>query len=134
MIAILLRNFAARPELLLKFYSRVVPTDMPPHERWLVDHQAWGALFQATWYLNKEEEPLNDSGKSILDRWLNYIDTDDKKGWSCCVPLHDHEDTWCTKEFNRFDRAIVHIRGHHLGLKPYPCEGGCKAQNWYAKK
>jgi len=83
------------------------------------------------WYLNQEEEPLNHSGQSILYRWLNLLETEQKKEWGCCVPLE--EEKWCEYTNIRQDRAITHVRTH-LGLKPYPCEGRCGNSDWYAEK
>lgn len=107
-----------------------VPSEATPRDKWLIDFKAWEELSQEMWCLNQEEEPLNHSGQSVLFRWLNRIGTDERKGWSCCVPLK--ENMWCTYTSNRPDRAITHVRGH-LGLKPYPCEGECGNQDWYAE-
>jgi hypothetical protein len=102
---------------------------LSPAERSLVDERMWEALFREVWYLKQEEEPLNYSGKSILVQWLN--ESEERNMLICCVPLGDG--TYCAYTNNRLDRAITHIRGH-LGLKPYPCEGSCGNQDWYAEK
>ena len=108
----------------------IVPSEASRREKWLIDVKAWKEMFRKSWYLKQEEEPLNQSGQSILFRWLNHFETDERKGWSCCVPLE--EETWCEYTNSRSDRAITHVRGH-LGLKPYPCEGKCGNQDWYAE-
>ena len=100
-------------------------------EKWLVDIKAWEGLFQERWYLNQELEPLNHLGRSILCQWLNNSKIERREGWSCCVPLE--EDVWCTQANLSLDRALAHVRGH-LGLKPFPCEGMCGSQYWYAEK
>jgi hypothetical protein len=106
----------------------IVPTEASLEERWTKNHEEWSALSQETWYLNQELEPLNHSGHSILDLWLNSFETKERKWWQCRVPLS--EGTWCTKEINRKDRAIIHVRGH-LGLNPFPCGGKCGNIDWY---
>lgn len=111
--------------------SPTVLSQVSPQERWRIDRAAWDALSEDTWYINQEEEPLNHLGKSLLDRWLKDSENEQRKWWQCRVPLD--EGTWCNKEFNRFDRAIIHVR-IHLDLKPYPCEGLCKKQKWYAEE
>ena len=74
-------------------------------------------------------------GKSVLERWINHPNTEDQSVWRCDVPLEleDGEKTFCKEEFLRLDRAITHVRGH-LDHKPFPCEGHCKKQNWYAQE
>jgi hypothetical protein len=105
------------------------PGELSPREPWLIDREAWEALSQEKWYLNQEEEPLNHSGKSILVRWVNCLETVEGPCWRCRVPMKI--EGWCPKTFTRIDRAIAHVR-NHLGLKPYPCEGLCGQHNWYA--
>jgi hypothetical protein len=100
-------------------------------EKWLMDTKAWEELFQEMWYLNQEEEPLNHLGQSVLFRWLNPFETEERRGWSCGVPLENEK--WCTHTISRPDRAVTHVRGH-LGHKPYACEGVCGNQYWYAEK
>jgi len=95
----------------------------------LRDRRSWEALFQEVWYLKQEEEPLNHLGQSILYRWLER--SEERRCWSCCVPLEDGK--LCGYIINRSDRAVIHVRGH-LGLKPYPCEGNCWNEGWYAEK
>jgi hypothetical protein len=68
---------------------------------------------------------------SSLVRWLNLRETEERKWWSCCVPLEGG--TWCKYESERIDRAVTHVRGH-LDHKPYPCEGKCENQQWYAEE
>ena len=107
----------------------IVPSEASRRDRWLIDIKAWEELFRETWYQNQEEEPLNYSGQSILFRWLNRLETEERNGWSCCVPLEENQ--WCTYTSSRPDRAITHVRAH-LGLKPYPCEKEteCGNQGW----
>ena len=97
----------------------------------LRDEPDWEGLFQEVWYLKQEEEPSNHLGQSILFRWLNHFETEERTGWSCCVPLGN--DKRCTYTSVRPDHAIIHVRDH-LGLKPYLCEGKCENQDWYAEK
>ena len=97
----------------------------------LRDERDWEGLFQEMWYLKQEEEPSNHLGQSILFRWLNHFETEERKEWSCCVPLGN--DKRCTYMSVRPDDAITHVRDH-LGLKPYLCEGKCENQDWYAEK
>jgi len=66
-----------------------------------------------------------------LGRWLSRLEAKEKKGWRCDVPVEG--ETWCRNEIERIDRAIIHVRTH-LDLKPYPCEGRCNKENWYAEK
>jgi len=106
-----------------------VPSEASPREKWLLDIKAWEELFQETWYLKQDEEPLDQSGQSTLFRWLDRFESEEGKGWTCCVPVE--KDKWCRKKISRSDRAITHVRTH-LGLKPYPCEGDCGNQAWYA--
>jgi hypothetical protein len=94
-------------------------------ERWLIDREAWKALSQEMWYLNQEEEPSTTSGKSILVRWLSFLERKEGHCWQCCVPMQ--VEGWCLRTFpgsRTTDQVLEHIRDH-LGLKPYPCEGAC---------
>jgi len=109
----------------------IVLSEVPHREKWLLDIKAWEELFQESWYLDQAKEPLNQSGQSMLFRWLDRAEGAERKMWRCCVPVGTH--TWCERKFSHMDRAITHVRGH-LGLKPYPCEGGCGKQAWYANK
>ncbi len=112
-------------------YIFLVPSQAPLQEQWKIDREYWDAQLEEPWYLNQVEEPENDVGKSILDRWLDPLEAKDEKGWRCRFPKPG--ETWCNETIKRFDRAIVHVRGH-LNLKPYPCEGDCNKPNWYAKR
>ena len=109
----------------------LVPNQASPREKWELDRRHWDAQLQETWYVDQVEEPENHEGKSILVRWLDRLEAKEKKGWRCCVPLKG--ETWCTEEIDRPDRAIIHVRAH-LDLKPYPCEGHCHKEIWYAEK
>jgi len=103
---------------------------MTPQEQWLIDREEWKALLREMWYLQQEEEPSIYSGKSVLIRWLDNFKPEGETGWTCCVPLEN--ETWCGRRINHLDRAIAHVRGH-LGLRPYPCEGQCGKEIWYAE-
>jgi hypothetical protein len=97
-------------------------------ECWLIDRDAWEALSRSPWYLHQEIEPRDPrTGKSFLLQWL--IPSAGQGRWQCHVPIEG--EGWCLKTFTRADRGITHVRGH-LGHKPYPCQGRCGDQNWYA--
>lgn len=106
-----------------------VESDATPREKWLIDWEAWQEYYREPWYLNQEEEPLNHEEKSVLVRWLDEPGTEGGGKWTCRVPLKG--ETWCKHKIKRPDRAITHVR-RHLNLRPYPCEGKCKNQIWYA--
>jgi hypothetical protein len=127
LIATILCSFTWVISYVLNF--SLVPNQAPLQEQWQRDRKDWDALLKEEWYLNQVEEPENHLGKSSLVRWLDRIEDKEKKGWRCCVPLEG--ETWCTDEIDRIDRAIIHVRVH-LDLKPYPCEGNCNKENWYA--
>ena len=128
-LAIILYLFIRIVSYILK--TPLVPTEASPREQWERDRRDWDAQLQETWYVDQVEEPENLVGKSILVRWLDPLEAKEKKGWRCCVPLEG--ETWCEDEIERIDRAIIHVRVH-LDLKPYPCEGHCNEENWYAEK
>ena len=127
---------APLPSALHLGYSEVafdppkVPGQATPQEKWLIDWEAWGSLFQETWYLNREKEPSNYSGKSVLTRWLDpYEDEGGAVLWRCHVPMEGER--WCHNTTIRLDRGIAHVR-NHLNFKPYRCEGQCGDEDWYA--
>jgi hypothetical protein len=109
----------------------LVPSQATPPEKWQLDRNAWDAQLQEAWYLDQVEEPLDHTGTSVLARWLHPLEGEGEKGWRCRAPIEG--ETWCTEEIKRKDRAVIHVRVH-LDLKPFPCEGHCKKQNWYAEK
>ena len=106
-----------------------VPSMMLRRDKWLIDIKTLELYLQERWYLNQEMEPLTWNGKSILWKWLNQVEIEGRYKYSCCVPLQ--EDQWCTYMTHCLDCAIAHVRGH-LGHNPYPCEGMCGNQHWYA--
>jgi hypothetical protein len=79
------------------------------------------------------EEGKNHDGHSILADWLEQIP--DKKFWRCKVPVEDSDGDPCGAGFSRTDRAIVHIRGKHLEMRPFRCDmgGKCEISNWLAQ-
>ena len=107
------------------------PSQASHREKWLLDIKAWEELFQETWYLDQAEEPLNQSGQSILFRWLDRFEGAKGNVWRCCVPVGTH--TWCEHKFSREDRAIIHVR-NHLGLKTVPLRRRVQESTWYANK
>lgn len=72
------------------------------------------------WFERNEPEPRH-LGKSIL---LGFFHRLLPNSPLCCS--FDE----CDRTFDRQDRAIAHIRQHHLGRKPYQCAGACGKQGW----
>ena len=101
-------------------------------ETWEIDRENWKINAESDWFKNQELEPLYPfNGKSILIQWLKEVD--EGIGWVCCVPL-DSEQSWCDHgPFNRFDRAVAHVR-KHLGLRPFRCRGECGWFEWYVPR
>lgn len=77
-------------------------------------------VLTSPWFHADELEPQNDSQQSVYLRFLHR--SAETRQYRC---LFDH----CHKVFDRQDRALGHIRGHHLGHLPFACPGGCLAGN-----
>ena len=92
----------------------------------------WDALKSQLFNTTGIEEGKNYAGQSILTNWLELLP--DRKFWTCKVPIGSFDGRPCGAGFTRVDRAIVHIRGKHLEMRPYRCENGgnCQAPNWLA--
>ena len=108
----------------------VVPNQNTPQQSWEADREMWEAYADLDWFKKQDIEPnYPHNGKSILLQWLK----EDDKGmsWTCRAPL-DSKAHWCGHgPFKRLDRAIAHVR-KHLRLKPFPCQGDCGIEGWYA--
>ena len=101
----------------------IVRSQATPLERWeLLKSQLSGLI--------GIEEGRNHAGQSILTEWLEQ--TADKTSWTCKVPREGSDGYPCGAGFSRVDRAIVHIRGKHLDMRPYCCGNGghCQIANW----
>ena len=92
--------------------------------------ERWESLKSQLYGTSGIEEGKNYTGQSILTDWLEQIP--DKKSWTCKVPFEGSGGHPCGAEFSRVDRAIVHIRGKHLDMRPYCCGNGgnCQVLNW----
>ena len=92
----------------------------------------WDALKNQLFNTIGMEEGKNYAGQSILTDWLEQFP--DRKSWTCKVPVGGPDGRPCGAGFSRVDRAIVHIRGKHLDMRPYLCENGgnCQMPNWLA--
>ena len=101
----------------------IVRSQGAPEDRWEpLKNQLYGT--------SGIEEGKNYAGHSILTEWLEQMP--DKKSWTCKVPLDGPGGPTCGAGFSRVDRAIVHIRGKHLDMRPYLCGNGgnCQMPNW----
>jgi hypothetical protein len=78
-------------------------------------------ILHSEWFTEKTEEP-RPMGRSILADFLHRPDP--QSSLKCRFD-------GCTKTFDRQDRAVAHIRQHHLDIKPYACEGACGKRGWY---
>jgi hypothetical protein len=92
----------------------------------------WDALKSQLFNTSGIEEGKNYAGQSILTYWLEQLP--DKRFWICKVPVEGSGGHPCGATFSRVDRAIVHIRGKHLDMRPYRCgnDGKCQVPNWLA--
>ena len=92
----------------------------------------WDALKSQLFNTTGIEEGKNHAGQSILTDWVEQ--SLDGRFWTCKVPVGGSDGRPCDAGFSRMDRAIVHIRGKHLDMRPYLCENGgyCKVPNWLA--
>lgn len=101
----------------------IVRSQGAPEER-------WESLKSQIYGTSGIEEGKNYAGQSILTDWLEQMP--DKKSWTCKVPLEGSGGYPCGAGFSRVDRAIVHIRGKHLDMRPYHCGNGgnCQIPNW----
>ena len=92
----------------------------------------WDALKSQLYNTYGIEEGKNHAGQSILTEWLEQVP--DRKSWTCKVPIEGSGGHPCGAGFSRVDRAIVHIRGKHLDMRPFRCENGgnCQVSNWLA--
>jgi hypothetical protein len=75
----------------------------------------------SSWFQNNEKEPEIGSKRSILSPFLQRSERGNS--YRC---LFD----FCTKSFDRQDRALGHVR-MHLGHRPFQCGGRCGASEWY---
>jgi hypothetical protein len=73
------------------------------------------------WFQNNEKEPEHGSKRSILSPFLQRSETGNS--YKCRFDF-------CTKSFDRQDRALGHVR-MHLGHRPFQCGGRCGALEWY---
>lgn len=94
--------------------------------------ERWEPLKSQLYNTSGVEEGKNYAGQSILTDWLEQ--SSDRKFWTCKVPVEGSGDRPCGAGFSRVDRAIVHIRGKHLEMRPYSCGNGgnCQVPNWLA--
>ena len=92
----------------------------------------WDALKNQLFNTTGMEEGKNYAGQSILTEWLEQ--SPDRRFWTCKVPVGGLDGRPCGAGFPRVDRAIVHIRGKHLDMRPYLCGNGgnCQVPNWLA--
>ena len=90
----------------------------------------WDALKSQLYGTSGIEEGKKYTGQSILTDWLEQMP--DKNIWTCKVPLGGSGSHSCGAAFSRVDRAIIHIRGKHLDMRPYRCGNGgnCQIPNW----
>jgi len=103
----------------------IVRSQGTPQERW---DPLKSQLFNTTGI----EEGKNYAGQSILTDWLDQLPG--QRSWTCQVPVEGSGGRPCGAGFSRVDRAIVHIRGKHLDMRPYLCGNGgnCQVPNWLA--
>ena len=75
-------------------------------------------VVNSDWLAAHEEEPQY-MGRSILVGFLRR----DASGLRCSFDE-------CEKAFDRQDRAVAHIRRHHLNYRPFACGGACGTHGW----
>jgi hypothetical protein len=94
--------------------------------------ERWDAIKSQLYNTSGIEEGKNYAGLSILTNWLGQ--PSDRRSWTCEVPVEGSGGRPCGAGFSRVDRAIVHIRGKHLDMRPYRCDNGgkCEVPNWLA--
>jgi hypothetical protein len=78
------------------------------------------SIRSSQWYLLNQLEPISADNQSILSQFTH---TPARGARIQC--LFDG----CTKNFDRMDRAVGHVRVH-IGLQPFPCPGGCRIIGW----
>jgi hypothetical protein len=78
-------------------------------------------ILASSWYQKNEKEPENDMKRSILSPFLERS----QKGNSYKCRFD-----FCSKSFDRQDRAIGHVRTH-IAYRPFQCGGRCGAADWY---
>src|SRR5258706_1657069 len=94
--------------------------------------ERWESLKDQLFNTSGVEEGKNYAGQSIRNDWLEQFP--DRRYWTCKVPIEGSGGRPCGAGFSRVDRAIVHIRGKHLEMRPYSCDNGgnCQMPNWLA--
>ncbi|KIM27208.1 hypothetical protein M408DRAFT_330129, partial [Serendipita vermifera MAFF 305830] len=71
-------------------------------------------IVKSDWFCSNKFEPKTEKGRSIL---LSFLASDAAGAYRCLFKE-------CSKNLDRQDRALGHIR-MHLGHRPHACDGKC---------